>query len=294
MSPEFRFVAPANPHRDADRRVPRDATVRAVAMTASTAFAAMVTSLLVACGGGGDDGPRTIEGAAQPLGQGSARSWVTLDAQGTPQAVGITLSEAALQGLPTTAAGGHAASEITLKLPAEAAATGIDHIEIDWNPQGHEPDPIYGVAHFDFHFYLITQAQQQAIVPSDPAYATKAARLPAATYVPTGYVPPPGDPVANTVPQMGIHWVDPSSPEFNGKPFTSTFIYGSYDGRFTFVEPMVTKAFLDSKPDFVHDVAQPSRVAFSGYYPSRYRVSYDASAKVYRIVLDGLVRRDAS
>ena len=33
-----------------------------------------------------------------------------------------------------------------------------------------------------------------------------------------------------------------------GEPFTKTFIYGSYDGTFIFGEPMVAKAYLETKP----------------------------------------------
>jgi Domain of unknown function (DUF5602) len=278
-----KFMNPNTPSSPVVARVIRSAVALAVAVT------------LVACGGGGDDDQlRTYEGASQPLGQGSARSWVTLDAQDRPQAIGITLTESALQGLPANPVAGPAAAELNLTLPGEAAATGIDHVTVEWNPQGHEPDPIYGVGHFDFHFYRITEGEQNAILPSDPDFATKAARFPALAYVPAGYVPPPGDPAANTVPQMGLHWVDPTSPEFNGKPFTSTFIHGEYDGRFTFMEPMVAKSFLDTKPDYVRDLPQPAKWAVAGYYPTRYRVGYDAQSKVYRIVLDGLVRRDAS
>ncbi len=262
------------------------------AMHGASTWAVAVT--LAACGGGGDDGPRTFEGASKSLGQGTAHSWVTVDAQNRPQAIGITLTESTLQGLPSTPVAGPAAAEVTLPLPAEAAPTGIDHITVEWNPQGHEPDPIYGVGHFDFHFYQITEAARNAIVPSDPDFAAKAARFPSAAYVPAGYVPPPGDPAANTVPQMGMHWVDPTSPEFSGKPFTATFIHGAYDGRFTFMEPMVAKSFLDTKPDYVRDLPQPAKWAVAGYYPTRYRVTYDAQSRVYRIVLDSLVRREAS
>ena len=31
-----------------------------------------------------------------------------------------------------------------------------------------------------------------------------------------------------------------------GKTFTETFIYGSWDGKFIFLEPMITKAYLES------------------------------------------------
>ena len=49
-------------------------------------------------------------------------------------------------------------------------------------------------------------------------------------------------------PRMGLHWADAAAPEFSGQPFVKTFIYGSYDGAFIFAEPMLTKAYLESKP----------------------------------------------
>ena len=52
---------------------------------------------------------------------------------------------------------------------------------------------------------------------------------------------------------MGAHWLDITSPELNQenpKSFTQTFIYGSYDGKVIFMEPMITKAFMDSTSQF--------------------------------------------
>src|ERR1044072_4966536 len=42
----------------------------------------------------------TFVGESRPLGNGTVRSWVTLDRNGDPTAVGVTFSEAALSGLP--------------------------------------------------------------------------------------------------------------------------------------------------------------------------------------------------
>ena len=91
---------------------------------------------------------------------------------------------------------------------------------------------------------------------------------------------------------MGTHWTDLSAPEFNGQAFTKTFIYGSWNGAFTFYEPMFTKAFLESKPA-VADVALklPSRYATPGLYPTAYKVGYDAKSKEWVIALSMLVRR---
>ncbi len=45
---------------------------------------------------------------------------------------------------------------------------------------------------------------------------------------------------------MGAHWVDPTSPEFTGAGFSRTFLYGFWDGHMNFLEPMITKAFIES------------------------------------------------
>ena len=170
---------------------------------------------------------------------------------------------------------------------------------VDWNPNGHEPDHVYTLPHFDFHFYQVTNAVVMAILPSDPQYAAKAASFPAAQFVPTGYVAASvlggTTAAAATVPMMGLHWLDTSAPELQrppaGKTFTETFIYGSYDGKFIFIEPMITKAYLESlkgTTGMQRNVAVAAQVASPGYYPSAYSIRYDATAKEYRIALENL------
>ena len=91
---------------------------------------------------------------------------------------------------------------------------------------------------------------------------------------------------------MGTHWSDASAPEFNGQAFTKTFIYGSWNGTFTFYEPMFTKAFLESKPAVVQVALKlPSKYATPGFYATAYKVGYDADSKEWVIALSELVRR---
>jgi hypothetical protein len=73
---------------------------------------------------------------------------------------------------------------------------------------------------------------------------------------------------------------------------TATFVYGSYDGKMNFLEPMVTKVFLETKADFTRQLKLPARYAVPGHYPTSYRVTYDASANEHRITLGDFVRRD--
>ena len=233
-----------------------------------------------------------VYGPSAAFAQGSARAWVQTDASGAASSIGIAITETALNGLPTTVSGpSPTALMVSLPLPAEAAGTGFDHAELGWNPLGHDPVPIYGLPHFDMHFYTVATATQAAILPSDPQWATKAGNLPGTAFVPTGYVSPPAPIAASAIPQMGVHWTDTKSPELNGQTFTNTFIYGSWDGQFIFLEPMITKAYLDSHPvNATRTIPQPTQWAKPGSYPTTYIVNYDATAKEFRITLGGLVK----
>ena len=90
---------------------------------------------------------------------------------------------------------------------------------------------------------------------------------------------------------QGAHWIDPAAPEFNGQRFTKTFIYGFYDGKMIFMEPMVTKAYLETKTSATADIKLPAMYPRSAYYPARYVVKYDATAKEYTVSLEGMVPR---
>ena len=117
-----------------------------------------------------------------------------------------------------------------------------------------------------------------------PAGAPGFDNLPSAQYVPPAYIRIPGG-----VPEMGTHWADVLSPEFNGGTFTKTFILGSWDGSFVFYEPMITLAYLLTQPgNSVTPVRQPSAFQQDGWYPTEYKVSYTMNPKKYSISLPNL------
>jgi hypothetical protein len=214
--------------------------------------------------------------------------------------------------MPGMPSGGHTGMNVELlDLPAQNP-TQYQFVELDWNPAGHEPAGVYDLPHFDFHFYTVPKSVRASIVPTDPRYAEKAANYPAPELRAPFYVDaatPAGIPPAlATVPLMGLHWLDVRSPELQGmtghpenyKPFTKTFIYGSWDGQFIFDEPMITRAYIMSKRDASDPAAQDEIVPVStaahyspaGFYPGAYRIAYDAQAKEYRIALTQLAWRD--
>jgi hypothetical protein len=219
----------------------------------------------------------TLESKA--LGDGIVYSWVTLDAEGNPSAIGVNFTTFAISGLPEEVA------EYTLPLPEEASATAFNHIELDWNPEGHEPQGIYDSPHFDVHFYMIGQEERDRITATEEDMANLS-KEPEPEYIPEGYVATPGG-----IPRMGAHWIDPTAPEFNGQPFEETFIYGFYDGEMVFFEPMVTIDFLKTKPELTKPLKLPESYPTEAYYPTSYSIRYDKKMEVYTVALEGMILR---
>ncbi len=234
-----------------------------------------------------------VYGPSVSIGDGSARTLVRFNNDGTPSSVAVVLSPGALNGLPM-----HYDNPMegmkTLLLPAEARTAGlpIDHVSLDWNPQGHEPEGLFNLPHFDVHFYMISQEAQMAISPADSMFAEKATRLPDARYQPQGFM---GDPSGVAIPMMGYHWLDTTDPLYapGGGVFQEVFLWGSYDGEIIFMEPMITRAYLETRPNHTEMLAQPQAFAKEGYYPTRYTVRYDTNQREYVIELGGLTHRNA-
>lgn len=218
---------------------------------------------------------RIVEGARLPLGRGTATAWVGLDARGAPVSVGVDLTETALDDLP-----GHKTS-IDLPLPPEARQAGYDHVGLDWEAHGHAPAGVYDVPHFDVHFYRIGVAERNRIVREDPEFEAKLAKAPADVYMPSGLRR------GGSVPRMGQHWgVADATPEQAGRPFERVMILGSYDGRLIFLEPMMTRAFLLTRPDVTIPVRAPERAEGTLWWPDAYSVAFRDG--FYRIALTKL------
>jgi hypothetical protein len=232
---------------------------------------------------------RTRYGPTRPLGGGVTRAFATVDAQGTPQGLGVILSEKALQNLPQH--GSHDEHMLPLQMPVQATGLFADHVSLDWNPHGHEPETLFGAPHFDVHFYTVAQAERATWTPADPQFEIKLERAPEAKYLPAGYVQFPGG-----VPMMGAHWGDSADPTYapGGPAFTEVLLWGSYDGKVAFIEPMITTALLQTRPEFAEPIAQPEAVQKTGYYPTRYTIRHDAKRKAYVIALHDLALRSAS
>lgn len=259
--------------------------------------------------------PATIYGDAQALGQGSIRPYVKVNAEGIPAEVGVHFSVTALQGLPTeknttsrcwdmNGDGEMTADECDgdteLRLPVPAVNGNVtppyQWVGVNFNPLGHMP-PNWGVPHFDFHFYMVSEATIDAIRTGPCEMMMNCEDLERGKVpVPEQYVAPDYISIGAVVPAMGNHLIDSTSPQM-GPPFdpaTHTLIYGAYDGAITFIEPMVTLTYLETRPEECFPVAQPAAVQAAGYYPQTYCIRYDTEDDSMVVSLTGLEYRDQS
>lgn len=196
----------------------------------------------------------------------------------------VALSPGALEGLPAepNPESPDGAWAYTIPLPSLPSKLGYELMVVDWNPAGHPPPDIYTVPHFDFHFYMISPEEVARIKFSGPA--DEAAKVTDQAIIPPGYQVVP----ETAIDKMGVHALDMSAPEFHGKPFTTTFIYGYYRNRLVFLEPMVTRAFLLSRGSVSRRIPIPHRYSTAGYFPANYSVRYDEDKDRYLIELGNL------
>lgn len=220
--------------------------------------------------------------------EGKAHSWIQVSKEGKPEKLGISINDKAWNNLPVGGDGGHNhANSVTLPLHVKALElTPFKHIGLDWNPAGHEPEEVYTHPHFDFHYYLINEAERMAIPPYEQN-PTGFDNVPAAGYFPANYIAPPGG-----VPQMGKHWLDATAPELNGSTFTETFLFGSYNGKVNFWEPMVTKLFIEQSNGFERAIPQPQKFKTAGYYPTKMKIKRVGGNR--EITLEDFVYREAT
>lgn len=229
----------------------------------------------------------TFYGAQVQIGNGHVRSWINITHSGRPLAIGLEMTGGALTNLPEDP-NDHMAATWHLKLHQKAhAVTPFDHIMLNWNVMGHEPPPIYGLPHLDMHFYKV--GMNEVMNMTDPV---KFNLLPPPAYIPAAYL------FTGGVPMMGSHWVDLMSPELlppadpDYAAFTHTMIYGSYDGEVIFVEPMITRAYLQSGATVHKWYRQPMHFDPSNtYYPQRYNIWKGEKNGRHYVALDEMMMR---
>lgn len=237
-------------------------------------------------------GGSVLKGQEANFQKGKAWTWVETDKNKKPVRVGVSINDAAMNTLDKGMPGmvGHDMSNplnhLSLSFPKGIEGFPFIHAMVDWNPNGHEPAGMFDTPHFDFHFYTTTEAERKTIPPYEQD-SVKFKNYPAPHYLPKNHIAEPGG-----IPQMGTHWLDLAADVLHGKPFTEVFIFGSFDGKVTFYEPMITKAFIDGHPTYVRPIPVPEKFQKSGYYPTQMRLQKEKG--VTKIMLENFVYRQQS
>jgi len=258
---------------------------------------------------------RTL-GTSSSVGNGTVTSYADFDSTGAPKAIGVIFQASALEGLPASGSDGHhcfdrnkdgkidpakeclATYEWIVPLPGEAARRSdipFKWVGLNWNPHGHIPPGVYDLPHFDVHFYMDRIENVFAIGSGDcgPEFVRCDQFKIATRPLPAGYMPAGYKSVGAVAPAMGNHLIDPSSPEFHKTKFTRTFIFGTYDGRLTFYEEMLTRDYMQSAPNKCFPIKSPPAVAVKGYYPTQSCIRFLPQSREYTVSLEGFTLREA-
>lgn len=278
-------------------------------------YLAMSLALAVGAAGAADRAAqaKTLFGKAQALGKGTAKSYAVTNDDGKLAAIGVVFKASLLDGLPPERNKTSRCAdldkngriddhgecegdyELRLALPAAVSARAdvpIRWIAMNWNPHGHPPEA-WSVPHFDFHFYMIDEKAVDAIrVGPCPIFINCEDKKRALKKVPAKYVHPDHVSVGAAVGQMGDHLIDVNTPEMakqNPRPFTKTMIFGAYDGRITFYEPMITLSYLRNLPaNGCAPIKQPRAWTRAGYHPTFYCIRHSKKHASYTVSLEGM------
>lgn len=217
------------------------------------------------------------KGPAINMGNGLVRSWIRVNQFNKPLEFGIEMTDDALDKLPIDIDN---QANFEYYIPIENKAKELlafDHIIINWNPNGHEPSLVFDVPHFDFHFYMISQ-KERLLIPTYEEAVNEFDNLPALRYRPANYIPTPGG-----IKQMGKHWISSSF----APPFLYTLIYGSFNGKFIFVEPMLTRDFLLSGTKIEKPYNQPQLFGTENkFYPTALKIYKNDLDKTHLVTLN--------
>ncbi len=276
----------------------RSTTRRAVLSGIGAAGLAGVVGTATAKPGNGEGFPprgRTEYSDPVPLGDGEVKTFLTEHPQQDWQYLGMEMSaEAATideQEYDESAL-------VAIEFPGE---TQFEWLGLNWMPAGHGPPDVYGVPHFDIHYYLQPQDEIEAIPgvnfppgEGDPYDAEIAPDQLPPEYFRTNYV----------VPEMGEHLYDLNAPEWeemdgepapSGEEFTQTFVWGHWDGDLNFFEPMITTDFFETLDDTVVDsISMPDRMPEAGMYPTAYRIASHQNRDAYTVTLQTFESFEAS
>lgn len=266
------------------------------------------------CGDDNDEGGREMIEDRTMMGDGPLYSFIDLDAEGKPTAIGVSISQAAMDTLPTQRNDGQLCWDLNgdgtqdpnaecgwghgrvLFLP-KVDKVPFTYMLFNWATFGHGPVHVFDKPHFDVHIYVNDNLERLAIRPGPcPSFINCADKEKALKPLKDGYMPEGFEYQVGGAAQgyMGNHIVDLDDPVHSGGDLTHLFAYGTYDGHLTFWEPLITASFLNTKPNACAPIGQPQLFEKAGYYPMQHCTRYRPEKKDYIITLEDFVYREGT
>lgn len=231
-------------------------------------------------------------GETKELGNGEVQTFVTTKPSGKTTFVGTQITADAA----TIDEGEYKdPTLVAIDFPGD---TAFEWLGLNWMVGGHGPPEVYGVPHFDIHFYLMPE--------------TDVFEIPAINYPPGSGEPYDVELAADQFPSnhfrtqavvenMGEHLFDAEAPEWDqsgvpsGEAFTHSFVWGHWEGDLHFFEPMITTEFFEGlEGEVVSDISMPERMPVAGQYPTAYEVAYHDDRDAYTVTLESFKRFERS
>ena len=249
-------------------------------MLLTTLPIAVLTLSVAACAGSGE---RTVQGECQSVYGGNVCTFGTMAGDRIVD-FGATIPLASVENAPADGEMVFPPRSLgDVALPPEiAAATGFDHLGVNWEPHGHPP-ALFLTPHFDFHFYTIAP---ERVAQIDCADVRKPTAIPVTYTLPDEEIPGLGTLVGLCVPNMGMHAMLRAELD-DTEPFNASMILGYYRQNFIFLEPMIAQAKLLEARSFTMEVPAVTNPGANVKWPARFEATYDESAGAYRFVFSG-------
>jgi hypothetical protein len=208
----------------------------------------------------------TYTGPEVQVGNGRAQTFATFSPKGEPKEVGVILTKEAFTGLPSTN------QLYSLEFDTKAKQGMLfDHVALGLSATGHGLPPSGNIgAHFDFRFFMISTAERIAIpAPTTSGYPAGGGFdvSPPSGYLPANYA------MNAAVNQIGRHWGEDVF--HTGHHVDHTMILGTWDGKLTFINPIITLPTLTSGQRHSLAFPQPQLFGKKGYYPTKYNIHKD-------------------
>ncbi len=257
-------------------------------------------------------GPCPLMGDRISFAKGNVQTYMQINPDGTPYAYGITFPESTLEDLPgkdqpndfqncfdadengiiseKECVGGHFRF---LFYPKNKLKNPIQWSSFSYHPIGRLPPGIFDVPLFEFRSNLKDFFETNSIklgpcpgLINCEDYALAAKEVPE-KYLPKGYTS------INIIEgKVGNLLVNTYGSEFDPKKkFRNSFILGSFNGKISFFEVMVSLDVLNEKKSGCLPIMQAESYEQIGYYPTKYCIKFWEEKKQFFVSLESFVRK---